>query len=60
MQRRIFGLEKEESRGIWRKLHKGEFRKLCSSPRNIRMMRQVGHGPDMGHKTMHTKFWQET
>jgi hypothetical protein len=45
---RIFGLKRDEVRGIWRKLHNEEFRNLYSSPSIMRMiktrrMRIAGH-----------------
>jgi len=46
--RRIFGHERNEVTGEWRKVNNGEFNDLCSSPNFIRVidwkiMRWVGH-----------------
>jgi hypothetical protein len=37
--RRIFGLNKEELTGEWRKLHNGELNKFYSSPKVIRKIK---------------------
>jgi hypothetical protein len=39
VQRRIFGLKREEFMGGWRKLHNEELRDLYSSPSIIRMIK---------------------
>jgi hypothetical protein len=53
--RRIFGPQKDEATGGWRKLHNEELRDLYSSPSIIRIinssrMRWVGHVAQMGEK----------
>jgi hypothetical protein len=52
--RRIFGPERNEVRGSWRKLHNEELHKLYSSPSIIRMiksrMRWSGHIARLGEK----------
>jgi hypothetical protein len=53
--RRIFGLERDEVMGGWRKLHDEELHDLYSSPSIIRIiksrrMRWVGHVAPMGEK----------
>jgi hypothetical protein len=53
--RRIFGTERDEVTGGWRKLHNEELRDLYSSPSIIRMiksrrMRWAGHVTRMGEK----------
>jgi hypothetical protein len=53
MVRRIFGLNRDEVTGEWRKLHSGELHNLYSSPDIIRQiksrrMRWAGHVARMG------------
>jgi hypothetical protein len=55
MLRRIFGPQRDEVVGGWRKLHNEELRDLYSSPIIIRIvmskrMRWVGHVARMGEK----------
>jgi len=50
---RIFGPNKEEVAGIWRRLHNEELRNLYTSPviireTNSRRMKRVGHVARMG------------
>jgi hypothetical protein len=54
--RRIFGLERDEIIGGWRKLHNQELHNFYSSPNIIRMlksrrMRWAGHVARMGEKS---------
>jgi hypothetical protein len=63
--RRIFGPEKDEVTGGWRKLHNEELRNLYSSPDMIRMiksrwMRWAWHVARMGGGGMHIGFWWES
>jgi hypothetical protein len=39
VQRRIFGLKRNEVRGIWRKIHNEELHNLYTSPSIIRMIK---------------------
>jgi hypothetical protein len=39
VRRRIFGHEREEVKGDWRKLHDEEFHNLYSSPNNRRVIK---------------------
>jgi len=60
--RRIFGSEKDEVRGEWRKLHNDELNNLCSSPNIVRViksrkMRWAGHVARMGREETYTEFW---
>jgi hypothetical protein len=53
--RRIFGPERDEVTGDWRKLHNEELRHLYSSPSILRIikskrMRWAGHIAQMGEK----------
>jgi hypothetical protein len=53
--RRLFGPERNEVMGEWKKLHNEELRDLCSSPSIIRIiksrrMRWAGHVARMGEK----------
>jgi hypothetical protein len=50
--RRIFGPERDEETGDWRKLHNEELHNLCSSPSVIRMItsRRIGYVARMGEK----------
>jgi hypothetical protein len=53
--RRIFGLERDEVTGEWRKLHNKELRDMYSSPNIIRIIksrrvRWEGHVARMGEK----------
>jgi hypothetical protein len=63
--RRIFGLERDEVIGGWRKLHGEELHNLYSSPSLIRMnqsrrMKWAGHAACMGRRGMHIGFWWES
>jgi hypothetical protein len=65
VQRRIFGLKRDEVIGDWRKLHNKELHKLYSSPSIIIMMksrrkRWAGHIARMGRRVMHIGFWRES
>jgi hypothetical protein len=59
--RRIFGPERDEVTGEWRKLHNEGLNDLYSL--NIgrvtksRRVRWVGHVAPMGRAEVHTKFW---
>jgi hypothetical protein len=53
--RRIFGPQRDEATGEWRRLHNEELNDLCSSPNIIRViksrrMRWAGHVARMGEK----------
>jgi hypothetical protein len=54
--RRIFGSERDEAAGEWRKLHSGELHNLYSSPNNIRQIKSrkfllwTGHMACMGEE----------
>jgi hypothetical protein len=60
---RIFGPERHEVTGDWRKLHNKELHNLYSLPNIIRMiksrrMRCAGHVASMGRRGMHLGyFW---
>jgi hypothetical protein len=56
--RRIFGPERGEETGAWRKLHNEELHNLYSSPK--RRMRWAGHVAWMGRKGMHRGYWLES
>jgi hypothetical protein len=60
--RRIFGRERDEVTGEWRRLHNKELNDLYSSPNVIRVIKSrrmcwVGHVARMGKKEGHTGFW---
>jgi hypothetical protein len=63
--RRIFGPERDEVTGGWRKLHNEEIHNLHSAPRiiriiksrRIRWIRNVAH---MGRRGMRIGFWWES
>jgi hypothetical protein len=60
--RRIFGPERDEVTGGWRKLHNEELHGLYSSPSIVRVikarrMRWAGHVARMGRRGVHTTFW---
>jgi hypothetical protein len=63
--RGIFGPNRDEVMGDWRKLHNEELHNLYSSPHKIRMiksrrMRWAGHVARMGRRGMHTGYWWES
>jgi hypothetical protein len=60
--RRIFGPQKDEVTGEWRRLHNEELNNLYSSPNIIRViklrrMRWAGHVARMEKREVHTGFW---
>ena len=60
--RRIFGPERNEVTGDWRKLHNEELHYLYSSPNIFRVtksrrMRRAGHVARMGEGDTYTGFW---
>jgi hypothetical protein len=60
--RRIFGPEREEVRGGWRKLHNNELYNLYASPNIIRIiksrrMKWTGHVARMGEIKINTNSW---
>ena len=62
MLRRIFGPNKEEVTGEWRKLHNEELSDPCSSPNVIRVIesrrtRRAGHVACRGKVDVYTEFW---
>jgi hypothetical protein len=61
--RRIFGPQRDEMTGEWRKLHNEELRDLYSSPSIIRIiksrrMRWAGYVAQMGEKTFIDYWWE--
>jgi len=65
--RRIFGPERDEVTGEWRKLHNEELNGLCSSPNIVqviksRRMRWAGHVARVGEsRDVHSVLaWKET
>jgi hypothetical protein len=63
--RRIFGLERDEVTGEWRKLHNEELRDLYSSPSIIRIiksrrMRWADHVARMGRRGTLIDYWWES
>jgi hypothetical protein len=65
VQRRIFGPERDEVTGGWRKLHNEELHKLYSSPSIIRMIKLrriswTGHLARMGRRLMQIGYWWES
>ena len=57
---RIFGLDREEVRGEWSKLHNGERYDLYSPNNRViksSRMRWAGHGSHTGKRRGHTLFW---
>jgi hypothetical protein len=61
--RKVFGLNKEEVTGDWRKLHNEQFYNPYFIPNIIRViklrsMRCAGHVECMGRKEMNTGFWR--
>jgi hypothetical protein len=61
--RRIFGPERDETIGGWRKLHNEELHNFYSLPNIIKMvksrrMRWGGHVARMGRRGMRVGFWQ--
>jgi hypothetical protein len=57
---RIFGLERDEIVGGWRKPREEELHNLCSSPNIIRRMSLAGHVACLGRTGMHIGFWYES
>jgi hypothetical protein len=60
--RRIFGPERNEATGEWRRLHNEELNDFYSSPNIIwviksRRMRWAGHVARMVKREVHTGFW---
>jgi hypothetical protein len=57
--RRIFGLQRNEVMGGWRKLHSKALRDLHSSPSLITIikLRWVGHVVQMGNTRLHIRYW---
>jgi hypothetical protein len=61
--RRIFGSERDEVTGGWRKLRNEEFHNLYSSPNEIRMIKSramgwIGYVAHMGERRrIHTESW---
>jgi hypothetical protein len=60
--RRIFGPERDEVRGEWRKFHSEELHNLFSFPNIIsqiksKRMRWAGHVTRMGEEGKCTEFW---
>jgi hypothetical protein len=63
--RRIFGPNRDDVTGDWRKLHNEELHNFPSSPNIIRMiksrrMRWAGHVARMGGLGMHIGYWWES
>jgi hypothetical protein len=63
--RRIFGPQRDEVMGKWRKLHNEELRDLYSSPSIIRItksrrMRWAGHVVRKGRRGTHIGYWWES
>jgi hypothetical protein len=63
--RRLFGPNRDEVTGDWRKLHNEELHNLYSSPSIIRViksrrMRWAEHVARMGVKGMHIVYWWES
>jgi hypothetical protein len=63
--RRIFGPNRDEVTGDWRKLRNEELHNLYSWPNMIRMiksrrMRWAGHVARMGRREMHIGYWWES
>jgi hypothetical protein len=63
--RRIFGPERDETIGGWRKLHNEELHNFYSLPNIIkiiksRKMRWAEHVGRSGRRGMHTWFWWES
>jgi hypothetical protein len=58
---RIFGPNRDEVKGGWRKLHKDELHNLYSSPSIIRMIKWrmvlVGHAARMGKNWNTIGYW---
>jgi hypothetical protein len=65
VQRKIFGLKRDEVTGGWRKLHNEELRDLYSSPTIIgiiksRRMRWAGHVARMVRRITRIGYWWES
>jgi hypothetical protein len=65
VQRRIFGLKRDEVTGRWRKLHNEELRDLYSSPSIIRIIkskriRWAGHLARMERRGTRRCYWWES
>jgi hypothetical protein len=63
--RRIFGPQRDEVMGEWRKLHNEELHNLYSSPSIIsiikpRRMRWAGHLARIGRKGTRIDYWWES
>jgi hypothetical protein len=63
--RRIFGSDRDELTGEWRKLHNEELNDLYCSPNIVRMiksrrMRWAGHTAGMGERRDVYRVWWET
>jgi hypothetical protein len=62
--RRIFGPQRDEVTGVWRKLHNDELHNLYSPPSIIRTtksrrMRWARYVAQMGRSGMHIGYWWE-
>jgi hypothetical protein len=62
---RVFGLERDEVTGDWRKLHNEELHNLQSSPSIVRIIkprriRSAGHVARMGRRGIHIGYRSES